>query len=363
MTSCLRANTLTEMTAPPIPLVDQLEQLAVQAFEKHLALHPLDHYTGILSLHGLARLAVRTGKVRHLRQVRARLGPFYDGRMIWKANFPNYFCGGNAAAYLNWKGHLPEAEHAILQRADEQSGQPRDRMGLFSMPKYAPESQHIWIDTVFAIAPFYLYAGLAFDRPEWIDEAVEQTLGHYEALLNRETGLLHQSRDFAGPGKVSDDHWSRGNGWGLHALAALILDLPTDHARHEEIKQLFLAHMQACLAVQNEEGLWRQEMSDPMAYVETSGSFLILQALGAGIESGILDAGYRESLLRGLRGGIEYISIDGSIFHCCCGCLCPGDGSKQAYMARAPVLNDHHAFGPLIHACEQAMGAFSNPAN
>lgn len=312
----------------------------------------------MLSLHGLARLAVRTGGGIYLRRVRACLRGFWEGRMLWKANFPNYFCGGNAAAYLYWKGHLPEAREAIRLRTEEQSVQPRDRAGLFSHPKGQPNSQRVWIDTLFAVTPFYLYAGLALERADWVDEAVHQALGHYEVLRNGQTGLLHQSRDFAGPGQLSDDHWSRGNGWGLHALSALILDLPEAHPRRAEVEQTYRAHIKAVLALQGEEGLWHQEMTAPESYIETSGSFLILQALGAGIETGVLEDSHRDPLHHGLRGGMEYITSEGSVFHCCQGCLCPGDGSKQAYMAQGPRLNDSHAFGPVIHACEQAIGVF-----
>lgn len=342
------------------PFFDQLEPLAWRAFNKHTSLHTLEHYTGILCLHGLARLAVRTDRSEYLEEVRKRLEAFWQGRAKWGANFPNYFCGGNASAYLYAKGRLPEAKDAILQRAAEQDKQPRNRVGLFSMPKHAPDSQHIWIDTIFAVTPFYLYAGLAFEREEWIDEAVDQALGHYAALLNRETGLLHQSYNFAGPGKLSDDHWSRGNGWGLHAMAALILDLPTEHRRRREVEEMYLAHISASIRFQSPNGLWFQEMSDSKSYIETSGSYLILQGLGAGLEKGLLGSEYREALQKGLQAGMEYITPDGSMFHCCQGCLCPGDGSKQAYAARSAVLNDPHAFGPVIHACEQAMGVFGD---
>lgn len=336
----------------------QFEEIAWRAFRTHISLHRFESYTGILSLHGLARLAVRTGDPACLEQVREQLRPFQEERMIWNGNFPNYFCGGNGAAYLFWKGLLPEAEKGILQRAAEQDKQPRDRDGLFSFPKFGPQSQHIWIDTIFAVTPFYLYAGLALENRDWIDEAVDQSLGHYKVLLNKDTGLLHQSREFAGPGKLSDDHWSRGNGWGLHALSALILDLPKDHPKRREVESVFVAHVDACLAVRDPGGLWYQEMTDPMAYIETSGSFLILQALGAGMGAGVLDETYRTPLWEGLREGMNYLTPEGWVFHTCRGCLCPDDGSKKAYMARPAILNDPHAFGPVIHAFEQAMPIF-----
>lgn len=330
-----------------------LENLAWRAFQTHASLLRMEHYTGVLSLHGLARLAVRTGEPAYLEQARRHFQPFIQDRMIWNANFPLYFCGGAGAAYLYHNGRLREAGEAVLRRADEQDRQPRDKEGLFSHPKKS--SEHIWIDTVFAVTPFYLYAGLAFDRQDWVDEAVRQALGHYNALRCEETGLLFQCRDFLGPGKLSRDHWSRGNGWGLHGMAALVQDLPGDHPRRSEVETLFVEHLQAALQYRGPEGLWRQEMTEPKAYIETSGSMLILQALGAAIEKGLLDPSHKSILFRGLREGTNYMSPDGSIFNCCPGCLCPHDGGKLAYMARGPVLNDAHAFGPYVHAFEQAL--------
>jgi unsaturated rhamnogalacturonyl hydrolase len=335
---------------------EAFEGIALRAFHKHASLYRFEHYAGILSLHGLARLAARTGSPEHLQKVRMHLLPFCEGRMTWKANFPLYFCGGAASAYLHFRGHLPEAEAAILQRAEEQGRQPRDSEGLFSHPMKTPD--HIWIDTIFAVTPFFLYAGLAFNRPEWLDEAVSQTLGHLRVLRDPETGLIHQCRGFVGPGILSADHWSRGNGWALHALAALILDLPADHSQRHAVEEVFRDLCAAVLRFQGPEGLWRQEMTEPGAYIETSGSMLIVQALGAGVEAGLLGEESRSAISRGLREAMTYMMPDGSIFHCCQGCLCPFDGSKIAYMATGPILNDPHAFGSYIHAFEQAMGIF-----
>lgn len=95
-------------------------------------------------------------------------------------------------------------------------------------------------------------------------------------------------------------------------------------------------------------------MTQKEAYVETSGSGLILYAIGAGIQSGILNDSYRVSFEKGLAGLLAYISSDLDIYHTCRGCLCPGTGTKLEYRAQAPVVNDPHAFGPVVLAMGQA---------
>jgi len=88
--------------------------------------------------------------------------------------------------------------------------------------------------------------------------------------------------------------------------------------------------------------------------VETSGSALILYAFGAGLEAGVLNAAFRPAFEKGLSGLLRYISDDLDIYHTCRGCLCPGSGTKLEYMAMPPIVNDPHAFGPVVLAMGQA---------
>ena len=90
-------------------------------------------------------------------------------------------------------------------------------------------------------------------------------------------------------------------------------------------------------------------------YTETSGSGLILYTIGRGLERGILPETYREVFLKGLRGMLGYIALDGSIYHTCRGCLAPGQGKIEDYMNWPWVRNDVHAFGPVALAFGQAL--------
>jgi len=77
----------------------------------------------------------------------------------------------------------------------------------------------VFIDMAFAVTPFLLYCGLAFNRDDYIDLAVFETMELFNILMDNETGLVHQGRGFQGLNSISQDNWSRGNGWGhLHWL-------------------------------------------------------------------------------------------------------------------------------------------------
>lgn len=329
--------------------------LARSAFEKHLEVHGnLDHYTGIVSLHGLARLAVLSDSPGLLKEARHQLMPYVRGERSWNCNFPNYLCGGNASAFLLYSGHLPEVADPVRKYAEQLMREaPRDPSGILSHPKW-PSEHRIWIDTAFAVTPFLLFAGLALQNEEYVEEAYQQTAKMVDIFRNAENGLLHQSRNFNGPGRFSEDHWSRGNGWGAYALTELAVYLPESHPRKSEAVRRYVDHVESCASVQNRDGLWCQEMTEHRSYVETSGSALLLYALAAGIRAGLIAEENRSRLENGLRGLLAYISTDLDIYHTCRGCLSPGQGTKLDYMAQSPLPNDCHAFGPVVLAMAEA---------
>ncbi len=327
------------------------ERIAETAVERHLEVCTLAHYAGIVTLHGLVNLAANTGRADLRKKSCALLKPFYSGevKQVGGVYDKMYQCGGTASALLVKYGYAPEALDALTKKADELiKTHPRDPQGIFGKTE---QPEKIWIDTVFAVCPFLAILGNLTGRGDFIEEAVRQMVETDKLLMNRETGLYHQSLNFAGPGKLSEDHWSRGNGWGALALAELIVELP----ENEAIRTIYTELMAACVKFQDENGVWHQEMTRPDSYVETSGGGLILYAIGRGLELGVLPESFREPFVRGLKGYLSYIALDGSVFHTCRGCLCPGKGRIEDYMAREWIMNDIHSFGPVALAFGQAL--------
>jgi len=112
------------------------KKLAIDAFNKHLGVYRhFDHYTGIVTLHGLARLAAEANDPALIETARAQLLPYVRGERSFDVNFPNYLCGGNGSAYLLWRGHLPEAEAPVRRYAEQiLNDAPRDPNGILSHP-------------------------------------------------------------------------------------------------------------------------------------------------------------------------------------------------------------------------------------
>lgn len=337
-------------------------ETALRAFDKHVETYRLEHYTAIVSLHGLARLGLflkeRDGDESVLNKARARFGSFLRGDETFTCNFPNYRVGGNGAAYLWWQGAFPDVgEATFAPYLDELLHKAvRDRNGIYCHPS-APEEEKIWIDVAFAVTPFLLFCGLKLNRVDLIDEAWAQTRKMVELLRVPETGLVNQAINYRGPGHRTGDYWSRGNGWAILALTELAQYFPESHPERPAVLAMYRDLVEACLRVQDPAcGLWHQHMTAPESYVETSGSALILYAIGAGIESGLLaETCHLEAFKKGLRGLKSYIALDGSVHNTCIGCLSPGMGTREDYMQRPYVINDPHAFGPLVLAFGQAV--------
>jgi len=330
----------------------QTRDIINRAFEKGSKQMDISTYPGTLLLHGMSEFALLKNNEASLNLVVDALKKFGTGDITAKGNFYSYEAGGSGAAYLAWKGATDKLDKQVAVAAENMMlKQKRTPDGLMTA-KFA--THQVFIDVAFAVTPYLLYSGLKFNKTEYIDFSVFETLELFRILRDEKTGLLHQGRGFQGEGKISEDNWSRGNGWGAFSLAILVRDLPATHPKRKEVEKLAQQYFTTVIKYQNKQGLWHQEMSDPTSYVETSGSGIFLYGLGIMLEKGLLPKSYKKQLMLGLRGYLNYIGVDGSVSNTCTGCLCPGKGTKEDYISKGWELNDYHAFGPVVLAYTQA---------
>jgi len=330
-------------------------RLVLRLWERYQQVSNFRHYATILAMTAAARTAkiIESGEL--FESVRARLEPFLNGgQETYGAYGKNvYKCGGNAAAWMLVRGYLPTEYAPVLEVAADDLCKNFPRMdGMFAMPG----RNFVWIDTVSGVCPFLLWTGKALNRQDFIDESVNQMLLHHERLVDPETGLYHQAYNKSGDGKLSAAFWSRGVGWGLHALAEMVFDVPKDHPGYPRILAAWRQVLDGCLAMQDPDGMWHQAMEDPSTYPETSGTALICYAMGRGIKQKSIDVErFREPLERGMKGMLRYVSFRGSVFNTCTGALAPGEtGSAAEYQALPHAMDDEHAFGSVMLALSQA---------
>ncbi|WP_135552876.1 glycoside hydrolase family 88 protein [Paenibacillus cymbidii] len=334
--------------------------MAQKLYEHYEHIDEVKHYYGLLAIFALLQTAEEKQDSALLEKGKAILSRFPERIEHPRYNFPSYTIGGIAKAYALMKGWMPEAATQVREYAEEMLTAPRDRSGIMCYP-YEPEKELIWIDVATAVTPYLLYAGLALREQRYIDEAARQTFLMYEEFLDKSNGLLHQCKNWNGAGRYSEDHWSRGNGWGYLPLAELVLRLPRDSAHRAQAERCFTDLSAALLPHQSQRGMWRQEIPFDHSYEECSGTGLILYGMGVGIRAGLLDpATYGQAFRRGIEGLNRLcINRDFSTELSCPGCLCPGEGEEKgtvkSYVTlKLPCRDERHSFAPLMLALVEA---------
>ena len=330
-----------------------VDSIALQVLQKGLVTNDLGLYPGILLMHGMSELAEHLNEQDLIRRAVSIFQKYDTKEIQGRGSYICYETGGSGAAYLLFKGKGSDLSGQVSDGAVRMMKQQKRSTEGLMIPPNKTENQ-VFIDMAFAVTPYLLYAGLAENRTDYIDFAVFETLELFRILEDTKTGLVHQGRGFQGTDVISQDNWSRGNGWGAFALSILVRDLPDNHPKKPEINALAIKFFKAVLKFQDQTGLWHQEMTDQDSYIETSGSGLLLFGLGIMVEKNLLGKQYRKNLVKGLESYLAYIGDDGSVSNTCIGCLCPGKGTKEDYKSREWALNDPHAFGPVVLAFAQA---------
>jgi unsaturated rhamnogalacturonyl hydrolase len=339
-------------------------EISRRLYDHYESIEEVKHYYGLLAIYALVLTAETAADEALAERCRKILRRFPDEVEHPRYNFQSYTIGGVPRAYWLWKGLMDDerSRRYVRDYAEELMKAPRDPAGILVDPYH--EGDWIWIDVAMPVTPYLLFAGLAFGEDRYVEEAARQSFLMYDDLVNTENGLLHQCKNFTGPGRYTEDHWGRGNGWGFIALTELVQHLPADSPHRPRAERYFIEHARALLPHQSARGFWRQEIPHEKSYEESSATGLILYGLGVGLRLGLLDRRqFEAAFARGLRG-LAYVAInpDFSIELSCPGCRCPGAGREkgtvQAYMTlRLPYRDEHHGFAPLMLAMVEAARA------
>lgn len=321
-----------------------------------------NHYANVLGMTAVARYAMAFDDSALLADLKEYVTPYINGAFDNAGGVFGKRCyciGGNATAFLYKSGLLDEAEDILRKYAELlYTEQERDFEGYFQHTRRTQPKPNVngalWIDTCFGVCPFLMWLGQAFDEPKYIADAVHQMKGHHCLLFNSKSKLYHQAINFNEDPKLTA-FWGRGEGWGVYTLTELVSDLGKDHPDYEFFKQALIDNLEGCLAVQDENGMFHQVLDMPESFAESSSTCLIIYAMARAVEMGLVDKKtYLDAFNKAINGLKRYIALDGSIHHCCVGCLCPELGRPEDYAAWRYEVNDTHAFGPIILAFGQA---------
>ena len=339
-----------------------LLDLSVQLYGHYDEIADIVSYYGVLAIYALIQTAEADDDDELLDRCRRILQRYPHEIEHPLYNFPSYRIGGVARAYALYRGHMTDRRTRELVReyAEEMMEAPRDEQSLLTNPHH-PEQNRAWVDVAMAATPYLLFAGLGLSVQAYVEEAARQAFLHYEVFRDPDNGLLHQCRNFPNAPHITPDHWGRGQAWGYLALTELVAHLPEDSPHRSQAEGYFRDLSGALLPHQSSRGLWRQEVPEPTAWEESSGTALILYGFGVGMRIGLLgEVQFADAFDKGIAGLLDHcIEPDGTTHLCCPGCCCPGRGERRgtvvAYIEdKSPVDDDPHGFGPLILALVEA---------
>lgn len=330
-------------------------ELAEKLLDKYENGQEMKSYPAILAYYAMSILADAAKDERLIKRCVDFLDTYPGDREHPQYNVASYKIGGNAKAFMYMKGYMPHTHDQVMEYADITINSPKEENGLLCQPS-CPDLGRTWVDIVAFVTPFCLYAGLKSGEEKYVEFSSEQCFKMYDIFMDKSNGLLHQCKGFLPDRKaITTDHWGRGNGWGLIALAELITYLPDDSKYRKKAEEYFVAHVDALLPHQTKRGLWRQEIPEELSWDEATCTAMFSYCISRGIQRGILkDDKYKTALQNAVKGIGEFcISEDISTHRICPGCRCPGQGDElgtpKAYITEmTPCSNDQHAFGSLI---------------
>ncbi len=300
--------------------------------------------------------------------------PYFDRIWTWSVLYSGFMEASDSlgdpkyrdameamAKKYDWKlrAHLPDADNQsvaqtylelYLQKKDPAMIQPTQSEldAVLAAPRGTSipgkEITWWWCDALFMAPPVWsrMYAATG-DRKyiTYLDEEWAKTSDRLydtkEHLYARDSSYL--TRTEANGKKM---FWSRGNGWVMGGIIRTLKYLPKDDpARAKYVAQL--REMAARVAeLQGKDGLWRAGLLDPDSYdqPEASGSALMIYALTAGVNEGILDREvYRPVIEKGWIGLLHHVYADGRL-----GCIQQTGAEPAPFKASASYTYGVGAF-------------------
>lgn len=264
-------------------------------------------------------------------------------------------CGSFGSAML--EAYMEDGDQAFLRIAEVIAAFIAERLerredgAFYRICKGEYSENSMWADDLYMSTPFMRrYFEVTGDRA-FLDDAAEQFILYKQYLFMPEEQIMSHVYDFK-YNTATNIPWGRGNGWSIFSLSELLEILPEDHVRRRELLRFYNELCEGYLALQGENGLWRQVLNDPDAYEESSCTAMFIYAFARGVYHGWLSEPerYIQAAIRGWQGLSQY-SIDrhGNVHGVCSGSRYAFSADYYKYDLKT-VTNDNHGIGIVMLA-------------
>lgn len=229
--------------------------------------------------------------------------------------------------------------------------------------KYHNKNQ-MWLDTMYMMGVISAMYAKEFDNPYMFEKIHKQMMLMREYMTNPETGLLYHMWDDSKVVPMVDrknglikQHWGRAIGWYVVAIAEILEYFPKEHHLRQDFIGIEVEVLNSLVKYQDEEsGLWYQlvdKTKDPRNWKETSCSALFTYAMAKSLRLGIIDASFKENIIKGYRGVLSKVKLCDDIVGLTDICIGTGFGTEQFYFDRPTVENDLHGMGAFLLMCTE----------
>lgn len=245
---------------------------------------------------------------------------------------------------------------------------PRTHEGVF-WHKLIYQHQ-IWLDGLYMGSPFLAEYAVTFNRPELIDDVMNQFLVTAKRTYDEATGLYYHAFDESKrqlwankETGQSPNFWGRSIGWWFMALVDVLDYIPEDHSQRHELIDMIRGLAEVLPRYQDTSGLWYQVLDQGDRegnYLEASVSSMFMYSFAKAVNKGYIDKQYRtvaEKAYEGLMSRLIVKNEDGTLTLTQC-CSVGGlggnpyrDGSFEYYISEKIRDNDAKATGPFIMGC------------
>lgn len=226
---------------------------------------------------------------------------------------------------------------------DKQWGKPFGSQIFPSAEQYAQKGYswqtRLWIDDMYMITAVETMGYRTTGDKKYIDRAAKEMVLYLDSL-QRPNGLFYHAPDVP-------FYWGRGNGWVAAGMTELLRSLPENNEYRPRIMKGYKKMMGTLLKYQTGKGVWRQLITDPEAWPETSCTGMFTYAMITGVKRGWLDKKtYGPAARKGWLGLISFLNKKGQISNVCQGTNKKND--RQYYLDRPRNTGDLHGQAPVL---------------
>ena len=246
---------------------------------------------------------------------------------------------------------------------------PRTNEGGFWHKKIYPNQ--MWLDGLYMAQPFLTEYASLVEKPELLDDIVNQFVWMEKNARDPKTGLLYHGWDESRKERWSDAQsgvsphfWGRGMGWFVFALVDVLDYFPRNHLGHQKLVAILQRTMQAVIKYQDpRSGVWFDivDLADRKGnYLEASASSMFTYAMTKGVRKGYLDKKYLSNIHKAHAGlskeFVEEVSSSQINLNKVVAVSGLGgsknyrDGSFEYYMSEPVISNDPKGVGPFMLA-------------